>query len=161
MTGKARSIDDVRRDEVHKEHLVRLSNLNHSEIQSRLQSHLKFMFVRHPLERLLSAYRSKFQDLSDRTLYFRKQFGRLVARFRKIRLPGGPVNDVTFPEFVRLVLDLQRSKDRHWAPMASLCHPCQIQYDFIGRFEKLEEDSNQLLAQIGATLSFPRCGVRS
>ena len=155
LTGKARSTDDVRHDVVHQEVLVRLSQLNNSEIQSRLKSYFKFMFVRHPLERLLSAYRSKFQDLSDRTIFFRKSYGRHIARFRQIWQPDEPVNDVTFPEFVRLVLDAQPN-DRHWAPMANLCLPCQIQYDFVGRFEKLEEDANQLLAQIGAIVSFPR-----
>lgn len=31
----------------------------------------------------------------------------------------------------------------------SLCHPCQIQYDFIGKLETVETDSEQLLKLLG------------
>lgn len=38
--------------------------------------------------------------------------------------------------------------DVHWRPMIDLCQPCSIEYDFIGKFERLNEDINELLHKI-------------
>jgi hypothetical protein len=165
LAGKIDSIDKVRDIEfVHANNLfVKLSDLNSSAIKSRLKDYFKFMFVRHPLERLLSAYRSKFQDLSKHTLHFRRLHGAGIARhFRNYTNFKGPVNNVTFPEFVRYVLDKQpESRNSHWTAMERLCFPCAAQFDFVGRYEELEEHSRQLLERIGANFSFPRCGQRT
>jgi hypothetical protein len=154
-----------------------LDQYNASEIRRRLDSYTKAIFVRHPLERLLSAFRSKFQTLTPKTEYYRAHYGNMIARRYRgsqamISLDGHartvasrrsqskpPVDDITFPEFVRFVAG-QRGPgalDRHWKPMSDLCRPSDIQYDFVGRYERLEEDADRLLRRIGANVSFPRC----
>ncbi|XP_070557428.1 carbohydrate sulfotransferase 9-like [Ptychodera flava] len=44
-----------------------LNKLNNREKAKRTESYLKFMFVRHPFGRLLSAYRNKFEVFEQRT----------------------------------------------------------------------------------------------
>lgn len=49
----------------------------------------------------------------------------------------------------------------HWRPQHELCHPCDINYDFIGRFENINHDAEYVLAKLSASerrswnLSFP------
>ena len=33
--------------------------------------------------------------------------------------------------------------------MHQLCHPCLIDYDYIGKFETIERDSNEILRRLG------------
>ena len=44
---------------------------------------------------------------------------------------------VPFPEFIKRVFN---SRDKHWTPLNEACQYCLIQYDFIGRIEKFDED---------------------
>ena len=45
---------------MHRHGLTRISKYSKSEIDHRLKTYFKFLVARHPLERLLSAYRAKF-----------------------------------------------------------------------------------------------------
>uniref|UniRef100_A0A0E9VEE5 Carbohydrate sulfotransferase n=1 Tax=Anguilla anguilla TaxID=7936 RepID=A0A0E9VEE5_ANGAN len=47
--------------------------------------------------------------------------------------------------------------DIHWETVNRLCFPCFITYDFIGKFETLEQDANYFLSLVGAPgdLRFP------
>ena len=46
-------------------------------------------------------------------------------------------NGVTFPEFIHYYTDNESRRDPHWQQYEKLCHPCSIDYDFIGHFETL------------------------
>lgn len=77
-----------------------------AEIQYRLQTYFKFIFVRDPLDRLLSAYVDKFQ-YGDNPLFTWK-FGRhIIAKYRlnasNESLTRG--HDVRHDEFVKYVID--------------------------------------------------------
>jgi len=39
----------------------------------------------------------------------------------------------------------------HWRPQHELCRPCDIDYDYIGRFENIQNDAKYLLSQITAS----------
>lgn len=134
------------------------------EVLFKINNYLKFVFVRHPFERLLSAYRNKFENAySD---YFRERFGRKIVKF----LRNNPTNeslqrgdDVTFNEFLTYVTHLNQSDNHklfneHWKPISDLCFPCFIDYDIIGHYETISEDAEYVLwkLHVYSYLRFPR-----
>ncbi|XP_056132080.1 carbohydrate sulfotransferase 14 [Lampris incognitus] len=134
----------------HRSDLLFLSSMKPEEIRHRLKHYYKFMFVREPMERLLSAYRNKFGEIES----YQKKYGvEIVRRYRKGRAKDASLtgDDVTFAEFVRYLLDEDAERmNEHWMPVYNLCQPCAVSYDFIGSYEHLERDAEHILQQIGA-----------
>ncbi len=131
----------------HRADLVFLEDLPRPDIQYRLSTYYKFMFVRNPMERLLSAFRNKFgEDVGD----YRKRYGpTIVKRYRPGTDDSGKYDDITFEEFVRLLVDMDVNKmDPHWKPMHELCQPCAVHYDFVGSFEHLQYDAQYVIEHI-------------
>ena len=124
------------------------------EVERMLRTYFKFVFVREPFERLLSAYLDKFHSGDSA---FHSNYGRnIIKRYR----PGGnpDYRNVTFDEFLNFVIDIGNGYwNEHWQTYDKLCYPCGIQYDFIGRFENLQEEANFVLSGIrrNSTVSFP------
>lgn len=132
-----------------------------------MRTHFKFMFVRHPLERLVSAYRNKFST-PRRALYYKRRFGRNIVRTVRganaSREALRRAHDVTFREMVQYLLDPKTTRtqdhllsDNHWRQAHLLCHPCYVRYDFIGHYETLKEDAHAVLEAIGVAdrVQFP------
>ncbi|XP_033098921.1 carbohydrate sulfotransferase 14-like isoform X2 [Anneissia japonica] len=133
----------------HKKDLVFLDSFSQEEIDIKLKTYFKFMFVRNPIARLVSAYRNKFRE---NIVSFHKRYGvPIVRKYRKNVNNDVKGDDVTFEEFIRYLLDTDTSNmDMHWRPMNELCQPCAVNYDFIGSFEYLSVDANEVLKTIGA-----------
>ena len=138
-----------------------LSHVTPLERDRILSTYFKFIFVRDPLDRILSAYRNKFLA---QNIQFQVRYGRdIVRNYRKTSVSMDHVkgNDVTFREFVKYLIDKKNSFQRmneHWMPMYELCQPCYVNYDFVGSFENLDLDTSALLEKIHAprTAKFPR-----
>ncbi|MCJ8743582.1 hypothetical protein PDJAM_G00095600 [Pangasius djambal] len=134
----------------HHADLLFLSDFSPEEIRHRLHHYFKFMFVREPMARLLSAYRNKFGEIKA---YQHKYGAEIIRRYRKGYAKNAKVagDDVTFAEFVRYLLDedLERMNE-HWMPISNLCQPCAVQYNFIGSYERLESDAAYVLERVGA-----------
>jgi len=169
LTGKMNSTDplDLSAADVHgrfDKHLRYLDELPAAGVKYRLKNYKKVLFVRDPLERLLSAYRNKF--LQKGNDYFKEKFGRKIVKLYRENpseksLTNG--HDVQFPEFVQYFLDLsskQHEYNEHWAPIFDLCHPCHVKYNFIGKYETIEEDVNGLLRilHVDHMIHFPERG---
>ena len=51
--------------------------------------------------------------------------------------------------------------NEHWRPQYLLCSPCNVEYDFIGRFEHVNDDAKHVLAKLttsggpGSNVTFP------
>lgn len=115
------------------------------------------MTVRHPFERLLSAYRDKFFALSsslaeeNKAAKFLQMYGRkIIAKYRRPEDPlaKGPLytSVPTFPEFVDFLLDTQVEEyNEHWLPFYLLCTPCHLNYTLVAKTETIEEDSRYIL----------------
>ena len=114
------------------------------------------------MERLVSAYKNKLTGKVRDS--YKSVVRSIFSRYRKhinMKDFAETAYNVTFTEFSMYVMDqkyrLRRSLDEHWAPYTELCHPCIIPYDYIGKYETLEEDAREILNRIGApkSLHFP------
>ena len=124
-----------------------LSNYSLEERKTILKSYKKFMFVREPFERLLSAYRDCFWGkFKSKTAYWKNYHnyikGVLVSYSGRYNdtFPA----DVTFEQFATyLVLRWRKGGlfQEHWREQYNLCHPCRVQFDYIGHYETLAEDA--------------------
>ncbi|XP_054633953.1 carbohydrate sulfotransferase 12-like [Dunckerocampus dactyliophorus] len=133
----------------------------------KLQHYTKFLFVRDPFVRLISAFRNKFGRPNED---FYRQFGSVILR-RYGNISGSLPESAaeafaagikpTFQQFISYLLDAETEREsifnEHWRQVHRLCHPCQVKYDFIGRLETLETDALQLLKllQVDHLLRFP------
>lgn len=140
---------------------LRLSQLNPEEAQKCLSTYTTFLMVRHPMERLLSAYRNKFEGNNTSSRYFQSRYGQyIIKKYRKNskkrkKLPLG--SDVSINEFVKYLIDEGPQTNEHWTPIYNLCQPCHVNYTFIGKYEHLSEDTEALFNLINASnLIFPQ-----
>lgn len=155
LAGYADSALDIPHDTVHiHNRLPHLSSFKLDGVLKRLNSYTKVLFIRDPFERLVSAFRDKFENPNH---YYHSVFGRaIISRYRanasQSALNSG--SGVTFREFVQYLLDQRRpvGMDVHWERVGVLCHPCMIHYDFIGKFENMNSEANFLLRSVGAPL---------
>ncbi|OXB64532.1 hypothetical protein ASZ78_012795 [Callipepla squamata] len=157
--GKYRDPLEIPANEAHvSSNLHTLSEYSIPEINHRLRSYLKFIFVREPLERLVSAYRNKFTR-SYNTAFHKRYGTKIIRRHRQqpsdTALQRG--DDVRFEEFVYYLLDPRTQREEpfneHWERVHSLCHPCIVHYDVVGKYETLAEDANYILQLVGADAS--------
>ena len=140
---------------------TRLSLNMYSEEEAlyRIQKYFKFIFVRNPRSRTLSVYKEKFA--ADRRWRFRwliqtansihVQFGNHTS----LRAPPVDGYNVSFEEFVRYLgthnSRLHLKGGEHWQPMYDICHPCQMKYDIVGKFETFQSDAIQMLRVLNRT----------
>lgn len=103
--------------------------------------------MRHPFERLLSAYRDKLEHKEGREYYYRR-FGRHITyKYRKNK-KGITQLEPLFVEFLEFIVK-EKYFDEHWIPYSEACLPCDIKYDYVLKFETFEEENKFLLLQIG------------
>ncbi|XP_046376790.1 carbohydrate sulfotransferase 11-like [Haliotis rufescens] len=167
LSGKVNVTDPmlIKAGDVHKKydkHLTYLSDLSMKEADNALRNYYKFFFVREPFERLLSAYRNKFQGQSNTSKFFHSRYGKdIIKNYRKHASANSLAqgNDVSFFEFVQYIVDKKRKEalNEHWCQFFELCLPCLIKYNFIGKYHQLENDSKHVLDSIGASslVKFP------
>ncbi|XP_077396235.1 carbohydrate sulfotransferase 12-like isoform X2 [Festucalex cinctus] len=108
---------------------------------------------------------------------FWKRYGKFARHLMKVMLrryanhttPPDSVDEAfamgvhpSFLHFIQFLLDPQTEKvspfNEHWQQMYRLCHPCQIQYDFVGHLETAEEDAEHLLRllRVDNVVEFPK-----
>ncbi|XP_069995057.1 carbohydrate sulfotransferase 11 [Penaeus vannamei] len=100
--------------------------------------------VRHPLVRLVSAFRNKF--LNGRPV--EKVGGYLRMAIQVLQLPADR-NYISFSEFLVHVISTRRHADRHWSTYRQLCSPCYFHYDYIALLETYTEDMQYLAQELG------------
>ncbi|XP_021182044.1 carbohydrate sulfotransferase 11 isoform X2 [Helicoverpa armigera] len=108
---------------------------------------ITFLIVRHPLERLASAYNDKIVHAWPKSFHD-KMGHRIIKKYRKQSDKSRTEKYPVFEEFVSYVLDeakAKRSLDMHWTPYTTFCTPCKFNFDVILKFETLDEDQRFLI----------------
>ncbi|CAI5499237.1 unnamed protein product [Closterium sp. Naga37s-1] len=119
----------------------------------------RFTFVRNPFSRVLSAYNNKLvitDSPNNKTGpgsrdYWNNAFFRLIrSQWEALK---GEDDLVSFHDFVKLVgvvfKERRWNMDRHIALQRDVCALGLIKYDFMGRFENLEEDAKYVVNRFG------------
>ena len=123
-----------------------LQHLTYSEIlqvvdRGTLREAFSFAFVRNPWDRLVSTFSNPDPHMVE------------TARARGIALTG-----VSFPDFVRNVSDF-----RHVHLLPQTLFVCdgrgQLQVDFVGRFEHLQQDFASVAGRVGLQVELPHANA--
>ncbi|XP_072013629.1 carbohydrate sulfotransferase 8-like isoform X2 [Amphiura filiformis] len=135
----------------------RLMRMSPDDVIHRLKTYTKFIIVREPFTRALSAYRDKFEHNHKKVWqhWVYKMYLYVTKQNKEwLDLPCG--NQSTWPAFVQFVsnpntkFNYKRFYGAHWKPINELCFPCQIDYDIIGKLETMDTDAKFILKKLGA-----------
>jgi hypothetical protein len=133
------------------------------------KSFIRAIFVRHPFERLASAYVDKIATLSAEPFTLYDDLRRSICRkysssyltitqqdeYRYNRVLRKQINEPcekvipTFEHFVDYIMSDSSQVDVHWKPYSTLCHVCTFKYNFIGKYETMQDDLNFLRSKVG------------
>ncbi|KAK7082662.1 hypothetical protein SK128_022131 [Halocaridina rubra] len=139
------------------------------------QSTIKVITVRHPFQRLVSAYRDKFHNgqkipiprTKSEKLKFLNFMGPVLASLNLTHRFYDNNLYLTFEEFVKFIIkdglmSINRSttlSNPHWLPYYRLCHPCHINYDFIIEMDHAEEEMTWLSRHLNITEISPNLSL--
>ncbi|XP_072014359.1 carbohydrate sulfotransferase 10-like [Amphiura filiformis] len=138
----------------------RLMRMSPDDVIHRLKTYTKFIIVREPFTRTLSAYRDKFEDKKHKKMWHHWMYKMYLYVMKQnkewLDLPCG--NQSTWPAFVQFVSKPNAKFNysngfggaQHWMPINELCLPCQINYDIIGKLETMDTDAKFILKKLGA-----------
>ncbi|KAK8764848.1 hypothetical protein V5799_032542 [Amblyomma americanum] len=113
------------------------------------------LFVRHPFERLVSAFEDKAGRPRDKERFFYDVYWDRIAAATGRNATNGASNSsessgVSFTQFVDYLLRVPVTQwDDHWAPYYSRCEPCLFGYDFVGHLETAAQDLALLWQRMG------------
>lgn len=105
----------------------------------------KFIIVRHPFERLLSAYRDKLEHMKGREYYYRR-YGQYITHRYRAKQSNLTSREPSFTEFLQFIAKEKRF-DEHWVPFIDSCQPCSMNYDYIFKFESLIGEYNYFIRE--------------
>ena len=118
-------------------------------------TYFRFLFVRHPLERLLSGYRNKIQPLFLNRPLLNGIWDEVssdeqkLEKYKELDVHG-------FHAFMRYLIIRGKSPYgggtvRHWKRYYDLCRVCGHDWDFIGKMETIFEDSEEVFKRAGVS----------
>lgn len=125
--------------------VIQLRNISNTDV---LKYKFKFMFTRDPYERLWSGYLDK--------LYLPDFWWWLGTEIINITRPNATArsiecgHDVSFEEFLLYMTNKLKDGElvnSHFAPVYTLCNPCVINFDVIGKLETFHDDTNLVLQE--------------
>ena len=135
--------------------LQRLDEYSFQEIKHRLENYFKFMIVRHPFERLGSAYYDRFRLIQEGNLEhgnagtyrdYKDEISRKTAN------SGVNSSCIAFDRLVKYItLSDPVEYDEHWSLYDDVCSPCSIKYDYIGKVETMATDAPHIIRRLNIT----------
>ncbi|CAF0876998.1 unnamed protein product [Adineta steineri] len=132
-------------------------------------SFTRAMFVRHPFERLASAYKERIATLEKDRIqpepYYDDIRKLICRRYTHPNWVRGLLKKVhpcensipPFKHFVEFILTNTETSfgiarmDGHWQPYTVVCQVCKFKYNFIGKYETFNHDFNSLLKRLNVS----------
>ena len=124
---------------------------------TKIKNYFKFVLVRNPLERLVSAFRNKIEQ----PLHFSKlDTFEMIRRHIIDKYRRGELNrweesngtfkmQVNFTEYISWIVESENALlNEHFSPVIDNSHPCRIRYDFYGNFKLYDTDMAQIIAKL-------------
>lgn len=139
LNGLAPSAYNISHDAVHYgKHLKKLDSFDLRDLQSFKHLHQSCV-CSWSMERLVSAFRDKFEHPNS---YYHPVFGKaIIKKYRpnacEEALNNGSESNSKNSSIICWTPSV--GMDIHWEKVSKLCYPCLIHYDFVGKFETLEE----------------------
>ena len=129
---------------------------NQSEFEFAQKNFFKFMFVRNPMERLLSCYINKVENFNIFQImkYSRERIkDSFKSKHNETEMPTfedfllyaltdlSGTNLCNFSNYVTLFFPQKGDGfAEHWVPFWKVCSPCHFKYDMIGKLETSQDD---------------------
>ena len=113
----------------------------------RLKHFFKYMFTRHPLDRILSAYKDKLViEMDDgHGSYYKKMLPKILKAVRP-ELLDKPLESIRLPYKDILRYMQQGGSDMHFkGPYEKQCQPCIVKYDYLAKVETFDNDMNYII----------------
>lgn len=120
----------------------------------KINSYWKFIILRNPLERLVSAFRDKLEGpFTEKGHWFFEPMKRSVMRryYPKklqqwIKSKRSFNISLDFQTYIRWIVDIPNYQlNEHFAPTSYISHPCKIQYHFYGNFKHISSEMHLVM----------------
>ena len=122
------------------------NTLSEEEVEYRLKNYFKFMVVRHPFDRLLSAYSERFNTSGN--FSFAKKYANVLHKHfvSELKIDSNGTALPSLEQFLHLVLtEPVTFRNHHWLNYNEYCHPCLIPYDHVVYMETFQDDIDIIL----------------
>lgn len=141
------------------------TSLTDSQRLFKVKNFWKFMIVRNPLERLLSAYLNKLSKPLKRSVSTQDMFEELKHSilqhyhpelYRQWANSDTPDSmTLNFETYLTWIIDTPNEHlNEHFAPIVTLSQPCRIQYNFYGNFKLYSSDMAAIIKRLGVSKEF-------
>lgn len=137
--------------------------LTEENITDRIQNYRKYVILRHPLERLVAAYRDKLSApliRSPKRKYFELLKHNILLQYHPNAHRMWQSNSnhpnvfVPFEAFIHFIVDSNDEElNEHFQTQLTVCKPCLMQYNFYGDFRNYSRDAMKILQQFTSDVS--------
>ena len=121
-------------------------------LTTKIRNLTKFFIVRHPYDRLISAYNSKLGPNSMKGSGF-SGMARNIIKVNNPKMTPAELSERKHPTFAEFIHALTTRKidtrNNHWIPFAQFCNPCAVDFDYLLRIESLNYDAQPIMDQLG------------
>ena len=133
-------------------------SLTESQRLFRIHTYWKFIILRNPLERLLSAFINKLSSPVSLNATVMDTFAlhkhTILEQYHpeKLNLTVFGDNEVKldFETYLRWIIDTPNYKlNEHFAPLTELAQPCRIRYNFYGNFKMYSSEMKAITEKLG------------
>ena len=122
----------------------------------RVKTYTKFTILRHPLERLLSAYIDKLGSplaiINEHSDYFERLKHDITSKYQAKEYQAwremGEELSLSFPAYIQWIVDNDETElNEHFTTQYYGGQPCRMRYNYYGNFKDFNSDTLKILRQ--------------